>query len=249
MRKTTRIIATAAACLFFVFAPVFETGNGLMATPANPHPSRKVIKSKSIEFEAEVTQLYQDADLEASGLKRSVFEYAYKGYLYLLAQHRLTNSRVLSIVDFTQSSRNRRLYIIDLENKKVLINTFVAHGRKSGGEYAKSFSNSASSHKSSLGFYVTENTYVGKNGNSLRMRGLERGFNDRAARRAIVVHGSKYVGDDFLETNAFIGRSFGCPAVPASEVDDVIDDIKGGSCFFIYYPEKRYLSTSKILNG
>jgi hypothetical protein len=139
--------------------------------------------------------------------------------------------------------------VVDLENKKVLVNTFVAHGRRSGGEYARYFSNSPSSHKSSLGFYVTESTYFGNHGLALRIHGLEKGFNDKADRRHIVIHGSKYVGENFLRSNEFNGRSFGCPAIPVSQVDDVISNIKGGSCLFIYYPEKKYLHDSKILNG
>ncbi|HEY4154612.1 MAG TPA: murein L,D-transpeptidase catalytic domain family protein [Puia sp.] len=249
MRITNRVLTIVLFSLSFLFAPAFEAGNGLRATTGKVSPAGNHRTEKTIEFEAEVSSLYNEANLEESGLKRSVFEYAYKGYLYLLEQHKLSNAHVISICDFTQSSRSRRLYVVDLETKKILINTYVAHGRRSGGEYAKSFSNNASSHKSSLGFYVTEQTYVGKHGLSLKIHGLEKGFNDKADRRNIVVHGSKYVGSGFLKSNRFNGRSFGCPAVPAGEVDGLIEDIKGGSCLFIYYPEKKYLHSSKILNG
>lgn len=249
MQKTYRVLAVAFLNLLLLLAPVLETNNGLRATSLKTFPSRFNIGGSSIKFEAEVSGLYNETDLEESGLKRSVFEYAYKGYLVLLQQHKLTRSDVITICDFSQSSRSRRLYIVDLENKKILVNTFVAHGRRSGGEYAKAFSNSASSHKSSLGFYVTEQTYVGKHGLSLKIHGLEKGFNDKADRRNIVVHGSKYVGESFLQSNRVNGRSFGCPAVPISDVSDVIEDIKGGSCLFIYYPAKKYLKVSKILNG
>jgi hypothetical protein len=139
--------------------------------------------------------------------------------------------------------------VVDLEQKKVLINTYVAHGRNSGSEYARSFSNNPKSHKSSLGFYITANTYYGDHGLSLRIRGLEKGFNDKADRRNIVVHGSEYVGPDFLLENSFNGRSYGCPAVPASESDELIEAIKDGSCLFIYYPAKKYIIKSKILNS
>ena len=126
-----------------------------------------------------------------------------------------------------------------------MINTYVAHGRRSGGEYAKSFSNRWSSHKSSLGFYVTEMTYTGKHGYAMKIHGLEKGFNDKADRRNIVIHGSKYVGEEFLQSNKFNGRSFGCPAVPNADVKEVIEDMKGGSCFFIYHPTKKYLTGFK----
>ena len=136
-----------------------------------------------------------------------------------------------------------------MEEKKVLINTWVAHGRKSGSEFARSFSNRMESHKSSLGFYLTEQTYYGDHGLALKIQGLERGFNDKAAKRNIVVHGSDYVGPDFLKWNKANGRSFGCPAVPSDDIDEVIETIKDGSCLFIYYPTKKYLVKSKILNG
>ncbi len=241
MRKTYRVLTVILLNLLLLFAPVLETANGLRATSLKRLPAPFSVSATSVKFETDVSALYSETNLEQSGLKRSVFEYAYKGYLYLLEQHKLNRSNVISICDFSQSSRSRRLYVVDLENKKILVNTYVAHGRRSGGEYAKSFSNNRSSHKSSLGFYVTEDTYVGKHGLALKIHGLEKGFNDKADRRNIVVHGSKYVGEDYLKTNRINGRSFGCPAIPLDDVDDVIDNIKGGSCLFIYHPTKKYL--------
>jgi hypothetical protein len=136
-----------------------------------------------------------------------------------------------------------------MEEKKILINTYVAHGKNSGSEYAHSFSNNPSSHKSSLGFYITRDTYYGDHGLSLKIHGLERGFNDKADHRNIVIHGSDYVGSDFMQFNRFIGRSFGCPAVPSDQKDEIIETIKNGSCLFIYHPTKKYIQKSKILNG
>lgn len=205
--------------------------------------------AKTAAFAAEVTTLYQEFDLQEAGLSKKAFEYALKGYYYLLERHWLNKTNVLSIVDMSQSSRSKRLYVLDLDQKKVLINTYVAHGRNSGGEFAQSFSNNPSSHKSSLGFYITQGTYYGNNGLSLRIRGMERGFNDRAGGRNVVVHGSQYVGPDFLEMNKFCGRSYGCPAVPADECETIIDLIKEGSVLFIYHPTKKYTSKSKILNS
>jgi hypothetical protein len=129
------------------------------------------------------------------------------------------------------------------------MNTYVAHGRRSGSEYARSFSNNPESHKSSLGFYLTEHTYYGDHGLALKIQGLERGINDKAGSRNIVIHGSEYVGPDFLRWNKFSGRSFGCPAVPSSDNQELIETIKNGSCLFIYYPTKKYIRKSKILNG
>jgi hypothetical protein len=220
-----------------------------MAAPLKKFPAPITVSDASVKFETEVSNLYCEINLEESGLHREVFAYAYKGYLKLLEEHKISRSNIITICDFSQSSRNRRLYIVDLETKKILLNTYVAHGRRSGGEYAKSFSNRWSSHKSSLGFYVTELTYTGKHGYAMKLHGLEKGFNDKADRRNIVIHGSKYVGEDFLKSNKFNGRSFGCPAIPKADVNEAIEDMKGGSCFFIYHQTKKYLTGSKILNG
>jgi hypothetical protein len=201
-------------------------------------------------FAAKVSSLYEQINLKDLGLSRKALAYALKGYYYLLAHHKLSRPNILSICDLSQSSRNKRLYVLDLEQKTILINTYVAHGRNSGREYATSFSNNPASHKTSLGFYITEDTYFGSNGLSLKICGMERGFNDGAVRRNIVIHGSQYVGPDFMQmNNNVIGRSYGCPAVPLDESQAIIDAIKGGSCLFIYHPTKRYITRSKILNG
>src|SRR5258708_15161873 len=205
--------------------------------------------ARKAAFAEEVTNLYQQINLQEMGLTKKAFQYALKGYYYLLDHHWLNKTNILSICDLSQSSRSKRLYVLDLEQKKVLVNTYVAHGHNSGKEFANSFSNNPSSHKTSLGFYVTQGTYFGNNGLSLKMRGMERGFNDRANGRNIVVHGSEYVGPDFLQMNKFCGRSYGCPAVPADESESIIDLIKEGSCLFIYHPTKKYIARSKILNS
>jgi hypothetical protein len=193
--------------------------------------------------------LYDALKLKSYGLTRAAFNYAYKGYQYLQQKKMLAQSSVLTICDFSQSSRRKRFFVIDMNQQKVLINTYVAHGRRSGSEYARAFSNSPESHMSSLGFYKTETTYYGGHGLSLKIEGLERGFNDKADARNIVIHGSEYVGSSFIKNNPFTGRSFGCPAVPANQVNDVINTIKNGSCLFIYHPTKNYLAHSKILNS
>jgi len=239
-----RILTRGLWCVLVAFVlPV----NVLKA--GNPVTTKSKRASKAAAFAEEVTNLYDQIDLKEVGLTKKAFEYALKGYYYLLEHHWLSKTNILSICDLSQSSRNRRLYIVDLEEKKVLVNTYVAHGHNSGMEYASSFSNNPSSHKTSLGFYVTQGTYYGNNGLSLKMRGMEKGFNDKAGGRNIVVHGSEYVGPDFLQMNKFCGRSYGCPAVPADESENIIDLIKEGSCLFIYHPTKKYISRSRILNN
>jgi len=202
---------------------------------------------KETRFSAE--KLYDSLGLENYGLSKKAWQYAVKGYKKLLAKGRIGNTDVITICDFSLSSRQKRLFIINLKNCELLLNTYVAHGRRSGMEYARSFSNKTNSHQSSLGFYITRNQYYGENGLSLRLDGIEKGFNDKALRRNIVIHGSGYANDDFLNTNSFLGRSYGCPAVPEGEIETIVNTIKEGSCFFIYYPAKKYISSSKILNG
>ena len=164
----------------------------------------------------------------------------------LLEEHKISKSNVITICDFSQSSRNRRLYVVDLETRKILINTYVAHGRRSGGEYAKSFSNKWSSHKSSLGFYVTEMTYTGKHGlcdeNSWTWK---KDLMIRPTEGISLYMVPNMSEKNFCKSNKFNGRSFGCPAIPNADVKEVIEDMKGGSCFFIYHPTKKYLTGFK----
>jgi hypothetical protein len=223
------------------------SGKNNRAIGNNVRDSRN--KARKSLLTEEACELYEQINLRDAGLSKKAFEYAFTGYTYLLNHHLLSNENILTICDFSQSSRNKRLYIIDLGEKTILKNTYVAHGRKTGGEFARSFSNHMNSHKSSLGFFVTEQQYNGENGISLKIHGVEKGFNDKAERRGIVIHGSDYVGSDFLNWNKFNGRSFGCPAVPSNEIEEIIDTIKDGSCLFIYHPTKKYLIKSKILNS
>jgi len=197
--------------------------------------------------EAKAISLYEQMDLGKLGLALNAMKYAYKGFENLHRTGALSKNSILTICDFSQSSRNKRMYILDLENKKVLIHTYVAHGKNSGLDYANRFSNTPESLQSSLGFYKTKSTYFGKHGLSLRLQGLEPGWNDKAEERAIVLHGAGYIGDHRIGA-PYMGRSFGCPAVPKELSDEVINLIKDGTCFFIYHPSNRYLHGSRILN-
>jgi L,D-transpeptidase catalytic domain len=141
------------------------------------------------------------------------------------------------------------LFVLDMNTGKVLFKTFVAHGKNSGLEYATNFSNEEESYKTSLGFFITCNTYNGSNGYSLKLKGCEKGINDKAAERAIVMHGAPYANEDFLDSNGYLGRSFGCPAVPEKMNKKIIDIIKNGSCLFLYHPTKKYINASKILGS
>jgi hypothetical protein len=231
----------------FVLVPILNQGNNsankkldaLFSFSANPD-------STSLDPEFEL--IYDSLKLEKKGLKKEAFKYAYTGYKKLLEEGEINKEGIITICDFSQSSKRKRLYLIDLTEYKVLLNTYVAHGKNSGAEYAKKFSNKPESLQSSLGFYKTKTTYWGGHGLALTLSGLEPGINDKAERRKIVVHGSQYIGDNYRRWGRYMGRSFGCPAVPMKQSKTLINAIKNGSCLFIYHPTKNYLTTSKILN-
>ncbi len=191
--------------------------------------------------------IYQQLHLSELGLNKQAFDLAMKGLEKLKATGVVTKD-ILSICDFSQSSNNKRLYIIDVDSRKLLINSLVAHGKNTGDEFARYFSNDPSSYKSSLGFYTTKQTYVGEHGLSLKLSGREPGFNDKAEERSIVLHGADYVCDNFICTAGRLGRSFGCPSVPVELRDKIINTIKDGTCLFIFYPDKKYLASSELLN-
>lgn len=193
------------------------------------------------------TTLYSNLHLDELGLSKETVEYAVKGYHKLDSEGKVS-SQYLTIVDFSQSSRKKRLYIIDMNQQKLVWNTFVSHGKNSGLDMAKRFSNRINSEASSLGFYITGSTYRGKHGLSLRISGLEEGFNDNAEARGVVVHGAAYVNPSRVNSG-YMGRSQGCPALPENEYAKVIDIIKDGSVMFLYYPETTYLQSSDLING
>jgi len=158
------------------------------------------------------------------------------------------NDRLLTVIDYSRASTQPRLWVLDLEHEQLLFEELVAHGKGSGENFATRFSNSDGSHQTSLGLFRTADTYVGGNGYSLRLDGLEAGFNDRARDRAIVMHGAPYVSDDNVRAVGRLGRSHGCPALRPSIARSVIDTIKQGSLVFAYYPDKQWLQGSRFLN-
>lgn len=174
------------------------------------------------------------------------FTQALNGYFKLKETGKLQKS-LLTVVDFSLSANEKRLWVIDLELKEVLYQTYVAHGRNTGSEYAKSFSNIPESFQSSLGFYATAETYYGKHGYSLRLDGLESGINDKARERAIVIHGADYATENFIKTYGRLGRSLGCPSLPLEESETIINTIKEKSCLFIYFPSDDYVSKSQLI--
>ena len=248
MPRFIKAILSSLSAAAFIFFPLLNQGN---------KPINKKFKAlfdfsahaDSIAINSEMELIYDSLQLGKRGLKKDAFKYAYTGYKKLVEEGKINKEGIVTICDMSQSSRRKRLYVIDLDQYKILLNTYVAHGKNSGAEYARKFSNRPESLQSSLGFYKTKATYWGGHGLSLTLSGLEPGFNDKAERRKIVIHGSQYIGDNYRRWGRYMGRSFGCPAVPMKQSKLLINTIKNGSCLFIYHPTKKYLSASKILNG
>lgn len=197
------------------------------------------------DFEAYARELYQD--LNEPDLEYDAFETALKGYVKLKDEGQIKEHSLLTVIDMSVSANRNRFFLIDVDNKKVIHKSIVAHGRNSGGEFAKYFSNEVGSFKSSIGFYKTGETYHGKHGLSLRLDGLEY-TNSNARKRAIVVHAADYVSSVFIKNNGRLGRSLGCPSLPKENYDEVIHKIKDGSLLFIYYPEENYMKKSLLAN-
>lgn len=208
-------------------------------TPTPPIDTSSSIKSKdtlskSIRIDNYVNKVYTTIGLQQTGLALPVFEKALTGFMKLKSEQHLNSEKeILTVVDFSKSSKEKRMWIIDLKNKSVLLNTYVAHGRGSGDDMATTFSNIAESYQSSLGFYVTNETYQGKHGLSLKLDGLDEGINHLARQRAIVIHGASYVSEDFINKHGRLGRSHGCPAVPVELNKTVINLIKDKTCLYI----------------
>jgi hypothetical protein len=208
-----------------------------------PIADSAAVLAPSIVFSNYVNDIYEAINLQQAGLALPVFEKALTGFVNLKSNHHLNNNKeILTVVDFTKSSKEKRMWIIDLKNNKILLNTYVAHGRGSGDDMATTFSNISESHQSSLGFYVTNETYQGKHGLSLKLDGFDKGINHLARARAIVVHGADYVSEQFISQHGRLGRSHGCPAVPAELNKTVIDLIKDKTCLFINGNSNNYHS-------
>ena len=242
---TKKIVVACFALLIFSVAVTAFTSDSTSVspktTPAKTDSSEVVSASNPFE------NLYETLHLGALHLNKNAYDLAVKGFQKLKAAGRIKNPDLLTIVDFSQASTSKRMYIIDLEHEKLIENSLVAHGRNTGQLMATSFSNIPESNQSSLGFYVTSETYEGKHGLSLRLDGMEKNINDNARNRAIVIHGADYATDGFCKSAGYLGRSFGCPAVPTKVSKTIINTIRNGSCLFIYSPSKAYLKQSSLI--
>lgn len=183
----------------------------------------------------------------APGLDRTVLRHALAA-MQCAVNHGAERAQRLAVIDYSQPSTNRRLWLFDLDRRRLLLRDFVAHGRMSGENFASRFSNTLGSYQSSLGLFRTAESYSGKHGYSLRMDGLEPGINDLARERAIVIHGADYVSPQLVRSQGRIGRSLGCPALRPEIARTVIDKLKGGQFMFAWYPDRQWLQSSAYLN-
>lgn len=230
--------------MYKTFIPLLAVGVLLLARPIEIQTTSAETRPVFIPQKSETEQLYDDIGLK-DVVHFDVFERAMAGYRNIPQKRK----EVMTLIDFSKPSTDERLYVLDIENKQLLFRTHVSHGQKSGENYAVSFSNRKGSHQSSLGFYLTDQTYQGGNGYSLLLNGLEEGFNDKARERAVVIHGAAYANPAVIPGSGRLGRSHGCPALPHAVTKPVIDAIKEGSVLFIYADDPNYFSNSPILSG
>jgi len=201
------------------------------------------------EFDRQAVHIYKEWSLELDAINPQVFNHALKGYFYLKMHEELKNERFLTIIDYSLSSKERRLWVLDMYEGKTVFHDLVAHGKYTGNEFARNFSNQYNSKKSCLGFLVTGDIYNGRHHRSLKLHGMEYNVNHNAFGRGIVIHGAHYVHTQYVSESETIGRSFGCPAVAQDLIYSLVDAISDGSCVFHFYPDESYLSSSKILNS
>jgi len=249
MRRVLPFVAS-----LFLATPLAGPVARSLANGHAPKYKSKVSMAPLSRLESTARELYTSTGAEQQGLRFEVFQKALTGYLNLKQAGRLTdNQQRLTVIDFDLPSTEKRLWVLDLEEHKVLFHTLVAHGHNSGENEASNFSNTNESNMSSLGFYVTGHEYEGKHGHSLRLQGLDEGFNTNALARSVVMHGADYVSEAFIKQNGRLGRSLGCPALPLDSYSQIIDAVKGGSCLFLNKSNagyaSKYLDTESALTA
>lgn len=205
--------------------------------------------TENLTIDEEIRELYEvfaENNTDVPNLES--FKNAILGYKKL-SDKNLVEKEILTIVDFTLSSTKKRLWVLDMKNNEVLFHTLVAHGKNTGGEFATKFSNTVNSLQSSLGFFVTGETYFGGNGYSLFIDGMEDEFNSKARERYVVIHGAAYANPDFISKRGMLGRSYGCPALPTALTREVIDVIKDKSVLYIHSADKKYAKESEMIKA
>ena len=227
-------------CLAAAFPPSTASPTPVVAEPSSGMNTVQPVR---------LGDAIDESNAAASGLSEDVLSLAINATACAAASGAIEAPPTLSVIDYSRPSTEPRLWVFDLATGELLFKELVAHGRKTGDNLATTFSNEMNSHQTSLGLFVTDDPYVGSNGYSLRLDGLDVGFNDRARERAIVMHGAPYVDAELAAAQGRIGRSWGCPALRPAIAAKVIDRIRGGSVIFSYYPDQNWLESSRFLTG
>lgn len=250
MPKLVLIVLFAVAFFTFSNKKTSVINERLPVSVASSFPVKNSEKSgflTRVNFEESIESLYEQIGLSDYKLPFNIFRLGMIGYYSLEKEGALNNKGLLTIIDFSRPSTDKRFYTIDLKNLSVKYHSYVSHGRNTGGNIATAFSNTPHSNQSSLGFYVTGETYVGSKGYSLRLDGKEASFNDNIRSRAVVIHAADYATESWIKRYGRLGRSQGCPALPPTINKEVINLIKGKTAIFTYFPDDDYLGASRYL--
>lgn len=207
--------------------------------------SGRLLSDVTLQWDFPITDYFEGKD----GPSEDAIRWALEGYSHLNRKGVIARDELLTIIDYSLPSDQKRMWVLDVHNKKVLHHSLVAHGRNSGARMARRFSNVPGSYTSSLGFFVTGDTYIGKHGLSLVLEGLEEGINDKARERSIVMHAAEYATAQFAKEHGRLGRSLGCPAIPPDQHEEVIRKLSGGSCVFIYGSDEKYGENSAVIGS
>jgi hypothetical protein len=247
------LIASLLVSLSFVASPYNSIHGRSLYPSTNFKPfaaesTQPATPSRKEVFEDSLITIYNSIRLDRYNLSYEAFRYGMIGYLNLKNEGRLSQNGILSIIDFTKASTEKRFYTIDLAKRKVKFYTYVSHGKNTGENKAERFSNVIHSNQSSLGFYITGETYVGSKGFSLKLDGVDKGYNDRMRERAVVIHAADYVSERWIKNVGRLGRSQGCPALPINISRQVINQIKNKTLIFAYFNDENYLKDSNYLN-
>jgi len=246
-RRVARRVLPFLASLFLATPLAGPVTKSVAGGSRNELQMPNASASPKLLFDQKLQATYDALGAAQEGLRFETFAKAMTGYLNLQQTGKLAEGKqLLTVVDFDLPSTEKRLWVLDLAKKEILFHTLVAHGHNSGENEATNFSNTDQSNMSSLGFYATGREYEGKHGRSLRLQGLDEGFNTNAAARAVVMHGAEYVSEDFIKQNGRLGRSLGCPALPLDQYAQIIDAVNGGTCLFLNKSNAGY--SSQFLN-
>lgn len=244
--KSRFVRALLATSLCLAAVPSFRSAEANI--PEVSPPAELPVASTALPRNPE-GGLVDTALAQQAGVSPDVLNLALRAVSCATSTGAINAPATLTLIDYSRPSIEPRLWVFDLARGNLLYKELVAHGRNTGENMSLSFSDRMNSRQSSIGLFVTRDTYVGSNGYSLRLDGLEPGFNASALERAIVMHGAPYVSEEFAARQGRIGRSWGCPALREAVARAVIDTVRGGGVIFSYYPDQTWLESSRFLNG